>query len=326
MSETLLVAAVRGLIVKQSLGKGLQIQDDLFLSNELDQLNKLIGRDLKLAMGGLEWLHLQKSCFIYYLKRDLAFELEQARSALEVFLQNGRVFFQALWLVRDNAVNVELGFLETENAEGQKIGSSNYIVSLFARHDGSLDEEAFDLDDLKRARSFYQSHLLPLVFESTSVEDLTHPPPAYSLAFCKNASRLSRFNTFLSGVRSERDLPVRIAQAMTCFEVLFSSDASELSHKLSERVAWFVGEGSKGRREIYSLLKRAYGVRSKVVHGDTLSPALLAELEVISREIDNLLRQVFLRIIDSKETIEFFTSGNQQLEEYFLNLVLGGYE
>ena len=145
MSETLLVAAVRGLVAHESLGKGLQIQDDVFLSSKTDQLNRLIGHDLRLAMGDLEWFHLKESCFVYFTWRDITFECEEARRVLELFLQSLRLFFQALWLIRDNAVNVELGFLETENAKGEKHCATNYIASLFARHNGSREEEIFSL-------------------------------------------------------------------------------------------------------------------------------------------------------------------------------------
>lgn len=321
MSETLFVASVRGLVVNEPLGRGFQIEDGLFLSNDALQLGKLIDQDLIMAMGGLEFSTMKESCFVY-MTWSYGFEVENGPAVVKYWLDGMRLFCHALWLLRDNAVNVELGFCRAENSKGESFCSTNYIAALFSRHDGSHCEQVFSLEDLKTARSYYLKHLAPIFLDKP--REVAIPRP-HSPAFFRGASRIARFNMFLIGARSEHQLPVRISQAMTCLEVLFSNDASELSHKLSERVAWFVGKGPEDRKEVYSLLKRAYGVRSKVVHGDALSPALIGAIETISGDIDNMLRLVFLRVVQSLETTEFFESSTQQLEDYFLNLVLGGY-
>src|SRR5207249_930967 len=115
----------------------------------------------------------------------------------------------------------------------------------------------------------------------------------------------------------------KVALYMTSLEVLFATDATELAHKLSERIAWFVGRTPQERRETYSLLKRAYGVRSRIIHGDILSAQAQRDLKEVSALVDSLIRDVFRRLFDDAESRAIFGKPIAEMEEYFAGLVLG---
>ena len=75
-------------------------------------------------------------------------------------------------------------------------------------------------------------------------------------------------------------------------EALFSpSEQYELSHRVAEHVAFFLGASSGEVNRIYKLVKKAYDIRSKVAHGSfkdfrgaNLSQDFLPELDHLVRE------------------------------------------
>src|SRR5205814_574151 len=102
----------------------------------------------------------------------------------------------------------------------------------------------------------------------------------------RNVPRLLRAQYFCQAARSEADLGVKISLYMTCLEILFSNDASELAHKLSERIACFLATDPKQRKAIFGTIKRAYNIRSKVVHGDVVTAKHLEESDTMSQQVD----------------------------------------
>jgi hypothetical protein len=108
------------------------------------------------------------------------------------------------------------------------------------------------------------------------------------------------------GYAGDRDLPDdRIVDLMIAAESLFLSDESgELSYRLSERFAFFVAEiPGPPRRALFQQVRRAYAVRSSIVHGNIPHPRDLRTLEgVVSVEtlvdiVSQLLRLALRKMI-----------------------------
>ena len=74
-----------------------------------------------------------------------------------------------------------------------------------------------------------------------------------------------RFN--LSHIR--KDLEDKLIDMMIAFEALYLTDNAELSYKLATRAAFILGIDKKKseQKEIYLFLKKAYAIRSQIVHG-----------------------------------------------------------
>ena len=68
-----------------------------------------------------------------------------------------------------------------------------------------------------------------------------------------------------------------LADLVIAMEYLFLSDAGEakergeLRYRLAQRLAFFSANGSYSRRELFGFMKKAYDVRSALVHGGTPS-------------------------------------------------------
>lgn len=74
---------------------------------------------------------------------------------------------------------------------------------------------------------------------------------------------INRFN-----FANDRERPEdKLIDYIIAFESLFTKEPQELSYRLSIRVSFFMGKSYKDRKEIFTLIKKAYDLRSKIVHG-----------------------------------------------------------
>jgi hypothetical protein len=106
---------------------------------------------------------------------------------------------------------------------------------------------------------------------------------------------------------------------MSCLEALLSTDSSELSHKLAERVAVFIGKNGAERKAKFSTLKRAYNVRSTVLHGDVLTSQ--KDLHVVSQEVDEVVRDILSILLNTDDLKTVFEGKKEDIDSYFTDLL-----
>lgn len=63
----------------------------------------------------------------------------------------------------------------------------------------------------------------------------------------------------------------KLIDYMIAFESLYLNDNLELGYKLSVRVACFLGRDKKEKEQIFKEIKKAYDIRSRMVHGRTFN-------------------------------------------------------
>jgi hypothetical protein len=61
----------------------------------------------------------------------------------------------------------------------------------------------------------------------------------------------------------------KMIDLMIAAEALFLPESDELTYKLSMRTAYMLERSKQKRREVYSLMKDAYKIRSRIIHGAT---------------------------------------------------------
>lgn len=109
----------------------------------------------------------------------------------------------------------------------------------------------------------------------------------------------------------------KIGLLCSALECLFTTDATEVTHKVSERVAFFLSNKATERITISQKIKTAYNHRSKFFHG--------GKLKDISNEtffnIDEIVRRTLVKVLTEKS--EIFMGSQEQLNQYFLDLVFG---
>ncbi len=223
-----------------------------------------------------------------------------------------RPILRSLWLIKDHNINVGNSFSILGLGTPKMMVSSNYMADRFLRVGGPMEPTTFSADELSEG---VRVHI--------RLESYLHTKKSRDIDFMmdKTFSRIGRAIQFVQAARISKNEAFRIAHYCSAFETLFSTESTELSHRLSERVACFAAVAVNDRRAIYRKMKRAYNVRSKVTHGDVLSPKQVEELPLIAGDCDTILRHCLKMIILDDHYTTVFDSKNDVLEEFFFQLL-----
>lgn len=140
------------------------------------------------------------------------------------------------------------------------------------------------------------------------------PEPAYVLT-PEDAVRLQAFWPFLTNASGQEQQKLalprrrfrssfhrdgfedRLIDQWIALESLFSKDHSELAHKVSQRLAQFIGHDSQDRLNIFRSAKSSYSGRSKIVHGEHISRERVLEW---STQTEDYLRRALIRCMEDK--------------------------
>lgn len=313
--KILFITNIEHLQISQDLERGEKVGDRFRLTNNESVIDRLITPVFLFSAGGLEASYLKKAGAIAYaIEEHQPFaDDDGAQAFLSRRLAEVHIFLHMLWLVKDNSVNVELGYLQHPYESSPRSRVSRIS---FARANstalGEVVPTQFSREELREARK---------AFGFLSTDNIILRPQSATLEI----SRLERAFYFLQAARGASDLGVKISNYCTCFEALFSTDAQELAHKLAERIACFLEPELAKRLELYRAVKKAYSIRSKVVHGVPGSPKLRETLKETASVCDEVARNVLVCILsDSTHRKQFMTKdGEDRMEEYLLSLVLG---
>jgi hypothetical protein len=122
---------------------------------------------------------------------------------------------------------------------------------------------------------------------------------------------------------------------MTVFEALLSTDKSEITHQISERTAFMLETGEQGRYDLYRTMKRLYGTRSRLIHGDIDNKRgeitydklrLDAKMTIVPDQdyfdIFDICRRLFRAVLQKPELVALLEKkkSTEQLNEYYLRM------
>jgi hypothetical protein len=126
---------------------------------------------------------------------------------------------------------------------------------------------------------------------------------------------------FKDALLSPLPAEVRVSTGITALESLLLRERTELAHRLSLRVAALLGAAAGlSSPEVYNNVRRAYELRSKVVHGSPLSPKDKASASASSDAILEYCRLSLVIVLGLKERI----SSEQLLTRLDQSLLDGG--
>ena len=319
--EALFLTALNNMTIPGLFGRGFRLSETQLVTNEAGVVNGLFTIPLQVCAGRLEIEALMKAGAVLYSIEDFKPSADaeaEAETRLNDHLFFTRAFLMCLWLVKDNGVTSELGFFEYPYKSHEAKVSSNFLSASFFDTWGRRVPQQFSRDELEQARSFLHNFLGVNRQEFQFI--LPHP------TIPLDTTRFERAWLFAQVARNASSLDMKISHYITCMESLLSTDSAELSHKLSERVALLLGRQSDDRKHIYAIMKTAYNIRSKTVHGDKLSSKDVERAAELSTACDNFLRQTLVKIWSSPKLVEVFSGKKEALDEYFLSLTLGGGE
>ncbi|MCX5855204.1 MAG: HEPN domain-containing protein, partial [Deltaproteobacteria bacterium] len=213
--------------------------------------------------------------------------------------------------LKDNAVDTQLGFTVILK-DGKSIMHSNQHMVQLSKADGSRMTTTFSRDELKEARSIVNNHLGVGRFVSTGTSATLTP-----------ANRIQHALYFTSAARANSDIGLKVSFYCSAIEALFASNPSELTHQLSERVASFLEDDPRKRSVLYGDVKRAYSVRSIVVHGKRAKASRCDQFVEAAEALDKMLRQVYFKIFTEPVAMTLIKLDDEEFNTHFLLRIFG---
>jgi len=107
----------------------------------------------------------------------------------------------------------------------------------------------------------------------------------------------------------------QLIDLMIAFEALYIGDDKELAYKMATRASFLLGKTKEERTKIFNLLKKAYTLRGKLVHGGDLPKNFEISIEFIS-QVRKLLRDsikkfmVLLDLYSHRELLKSILDNN----------------
>ncbi len=324
-SNALLICHVDNIEFPEDLGNGIDIGKNIKLTNNRQTISNLLNDDFQLTIGKLESNSLSNSKAVFYSIEKIEISEENHDEILCDFLAYCKLFLTELWLIKDHCADIMIGFVNYPFLQVNssiklptipKTTHSNILTGGFTDSQGNAHKKVIfskkDLEMISLSDDFKNKVIVP--FSESSKK--------YTLLE-KGTPRLTLANLFLQMARYQHDLGVKISLYGTAFETLFSTDNTELSHKLSERIASFLGTNSESKIKLFAEVKSIYSIRSTVVHGSPLNKTP-QEIAKWSERADNILRLCLTKINSKKELDKFYRRidhKKEDFEDYLIALV-----
>lgn len=221
-------------------------------------------------------------------------------------------FTHELWKVKDNNVYVIEGFLFAYNKHFED--GYTYTASLTGVYSYSTYEQ--------KESTFSDSELITAIqnFVPLSKEDFNEKnfggkhPDVDILLKNKGSKRMPRAFYFTVVARSSSVMPIKIVNYCNALECLFTTGKSEVNHKIAERVAIMLGTSVESKKALFQLVKKAYNIRSDMVHGQAIK-ATEEDFVIVSQGLDNVLRELIVANHD------VFSEKDEKMDEFFLDLL-----
>jgi hypothetical protein len=309
------ITSFRWLDISEPIAGKFELIPGVHITNDPAVKARLLTSDFATFAGLIEFSHLHSASNIVFCEfSGPDMQGLPPDGFLLVILVWIEGLFESAWLVKDHAMRCDGAYLKSPKGEGKGSWSSNFLMAGTSFAGGEVKQVEMSLDEL-RLWSEKQEQVWSYLAETHSM----------NLRFMmeKGYTRSGRALRFVSAARSARDLAFKIAHFCSALETLFSTETAELSHKLSERAAFFLSARGYDRLAVFRGMKKAYVVRSKLVHGDTLSVRQIEELPSIAVQLDGYLRTILNAIFQSDELKQVFDVHSEGVDEYFTQLIFG---
>jgi len=311
------VVGITGIEFESGKSSSLEIIPGIFLTNSEKHIRSLISNTMVRLAGLLEVNYLATCKAVFYEVNEISTDVPKHYDNvpdLVSFVDKIGLILVAFWLIKDYSASFDLAFNEFPHlGVNSRVSSNGRANSYCYKSDGSKTKTVFSKNEMD---------LVQRIFFGCD-KSMIPQPDYFKSGFEKGVTRWEKALYFINNARKNINLALRIAEYCTALECLFSSDNAELSHKLSERVAFFIGTSPQERSETYRMVKEAYAIRSKVYHGDFISDQNKIRLPSISTWLDDCLRKIILKVFSAESIHSIFSGKKECFEEYFTALQFG---
>jgi hypothetical protein len=163
---------------------------------------------------------------------------------------------------------------------------------------------------------------------------LCHPRDLHNRVSVSSIKRAQRLNAMLADVRFNTSMwtalravysglqmntvEIRYSLFWIAIEALFGpDDGREITFRLAQRIALFLASKRSAAKDTATLVKKAYALRSKLVHGNwTPNPTV----EALMADTENIARSCLCHILEETTRMEVFMSKSSIRESYLDDL------
>ena len=285
------------------------------LISDQKEISRILDDEFQSMAGEIETEHFKNSnhiIFCEFSEENLGMNCN-SQQALLIWLVWVDIIIQDSWLVKDNNILCEIAYMKMTNGITSE-WSNNSLMSPTSLSSGKEFTEII----------FTHKELIEWESKSHKLQSYLHKKGSSRLnSFIeKKYSRLGRALRFIAAARREKNPAIKVAHYCSAFESLFSTDNSELSHKLSERIALFLKNFKYDPFIVFDDIKSFYNLRSKVTHGDSLEDKKVNAIPDLSKKCDSYLRCIINEILNDSELINIFDGSKEVQEKYFRELIL----
>lgn len=235
-------------------------------------------------------------------------------------------FLNYLWFAKDHSASTTLSIGFLSKNDKPIIGLHNARATSMA--DGSRTDVAFSREDfiiatkiIQRVSEIYPIKSIENVVTQVELDEENITKSRTVKTFDDHThyfefNRIQRAMSLLSILRSVSFLPYKLSMYIPILESLFSPSDGELSFRVSQRVAFYIGDDKEEVKMIFDQVKRAYDIRSKFLHGQFF-PKKTTKLNFKdeSKSMDNILRRVLKKVILSDSDIFLSTDIEKELND-----------
>lgn len=300
--------------------RGTQIFSGARITNGEQILDQTFDNELissTLGIHSIEEFYRENSSYVYidgiFKDMDSKEEVDEIGVKFTFYLlREVQSFINKLWEIKDNSVYIRDGFLvvyKDKFEDGFTFKAS--LSEMFSLSTGETKPLVFSDSEISLASSnFIQSDINEYGEDSFGGK----LPNANHLFKSFGSERFIRAYYFTIMARAKAIAPMKIVLYCVALECFFTTSKSEVNHKIAERVALLLGDTDQTKKELFKLIKSAYGYRSTVVHGQHLKGSEQKAIE-LAVKLDNVLRQLIVNKYD------VFEKNDKEIEEFFLDLL-----
>ena len=313
------VTQIFNLEIPNALNRGKEIRPGARITNNKEKILEIIDLSIfKDNIGSFSYNEFTTYPGVHYIASGDINAKEDGRDKVGnglkfFFLREVQNFIYELWKFKDNNVYVRDGFLllyDTHIEEGSLYKAS--LSAIFSKADLSEDTTIFtslELDSVINGWSPFE------INEDEYKMEIWKNPNDVVFRKREEITPIVRGFYNIIGAKNSSLLPMKILFYCAALEALFSYEKTdEISHKIAERVALFIGENTEEKVFIFSQVKKAYSVRSRVIHGSYFKDNELDGLAKVSKYLDTILRKVYT----SPQLDELDLSDPLAFQQYFL--------
>jgi hypothetical protein len=304
------------------------------ITNNINFKNNKITKNFKNLFGDAASF-LIKNSYIFYYEGDpseLLIPSYFQSNTLNKIAYNYNGYFQsifsAFWFLKDDAISIPVTYVELLGSNNK--GTHSFNTLPITKANGKDEPTMFTSSEIELALkifsdidNFYNqedqiSMMKKRLNHHANDPQLNRELKPYDL------SRTSRAILFLRSIRFSDEPIVKITYHMAMYECLFLTSNQDVCENLKQRVSIFIGGSRKEKDSIQYYISQAYNIRSRYMHGDTVS-LTVEEINKFSLKIDELTRTILRKILYMKDNHMFTrsetTTSKEEFDQYFVDMI-----